>query len=67
MAPWISPPYGARNCPGPEDEGIQTLCAGAARNLYHLRVDPLPSRYDESDQAAQKIIKASLKMASRCH
>jgi hypothetical protein len=40
---------------------IQMLCAGGAKKLYHLRVDPLPSRYAKADEAAEKIINASLK------
>lgn len=39
---------------------IQMLCSGGARKAYHLRVDPLPSRYKKADQAAEKIINASL-------
>jgi hypothetical protein len=40
---------------------IQALCAGGAKKVYHLRVDPLPSRYEKADEAAEKIINASLR------
>ncbi len=40
---------------------IRALCAGGAKKLYHLRVDALPSRYKKADEAAEKIINASLR------
>src|SRR3989442_2711509 len=40
---------------------FRSLCLGGAKKLYHLRVDPLPSRYAKADEAAEKIINASLK------
>jgi len=40
---------------------IEMLCSGGAKKVYHLRVDPLPSRYAKADEAAEKIINASLK------
>jgi hypothetical protein len=35
---------------------------GRAKNkAYHVRVDPLPSRYEKADEAAMKIVEATLK------
>ncbi len=40
---------------------IEMLCSGGVKKLYHLRVDPLPSRYRKADETAEKIINASLR------
>jgi hypothetical protein len=40
---------------------IKFFCAGDANKAYHVRVDPLPSRYKKADEAAFKIAAATLK------
>jgi len=40
---------------------VKFFCAGDATKAYHVRVDPLPSRYAKADEAAFKIIAAELK------
>lgn len=40
---------------------VKFFAGGEADKAYHVRVDPLPSRYDKADEAAFKIIGATLK------
>ncbi len=40
---------------------VKFFCNGDPTKAYHIRVDPLPSRYQRADEAAFKIIGASLK------
>jgi hypothetical protein len=40
---------------------VKFFCEGDPSKTYHVRVDPLPSRYMKADEAAFKIIAASLK------
>jgi hypothetical protein len=40
---------------------VKFFSSGAANKAYHARVDPLPSRYDKADEAALKIVAATLK------
>lgn len=40
---------------------VKFFTAGAKDKAYHVRVDPLPSRYDKADEAAFKIVGATLK------
>lgn len=40
---------------------VKFFSAGARDKSYHVRVDPLPSRYAKADEAAFKIVGASLK------
>jgi len=40
---------------------IRFFCAGDNTKAYHVRVDPLPSRYPKADEAAFKIAAAKLK------
>jgi hypothetical protein len=39
---------------------IRFFSARATDKAYHVRVDPLPSRYKKADEAAQKIVAATL-------
>lgn len=39
---------------------IKFFSAGARNKAYHVRVDPLPSRYKKADEAAHKIVAATL-------
>jgi hypothetical protein len=40
---------------------VKFFAAGAKDKAYHVRVDPLPSRYEKADEAALKIVAATLK------
>jgi hypothetical protein len=40
---------------------VKFFSAGARDKSYHVRVDPLPSRYPKADEAAFKIVGATLK------
>lgn len=40
---------------------VKFFSTGSADKAYHVRVDPLPSRYAKADEAAHKIVAASLK------
>ncbi|MGE0322207.1 MAG: DUF3800 domain-containing protein [Polyangiaceae bacterium] len=40
---------------------VKYFSAGDAKKAYHIRVDPLPSRYGKADEAAHKIINNTLK------
>lgn len=40
---------------------VRHFCAGDPRKSYHVRVDPLPSRYEKADEAAFKITSNALK------
>lgn len=40
---------------------VKFFSAGAKDKSYHARVDPLPSRYEKADEAAFKIVGATLK------
>ena len=40
---------------------VKFFSAGSRDKEYHVRVDPLPSRYKKADEAALKIVGASLK------
>ena len=40
---------------------VKFFSSGARNKAYHVRVDPLPSRYDKADEAALKILGATLK------
>lgn len=40
---------------------VKFFSGGARDKSYHVRVDPLPSRYDKADEAAFKIVGATLK------
>lgn len=40
---------------------IQFFSAGCPDKAYHVRVDPLPSRYSKADQVAHKIVNAQVR------
>jgi hypothetical protein len=40
---------------------VKFFSGGARDKSYHVRVDPLPSRYEKADEAALKIVGATLK------
>lgn len=44
---------------------VKFFSRGAADKAYHVRVDPLPSRYAKADEAAFKIVAAKLKKELR--